>query len=191
MDKSGDITIGAAPFSRPVRLDRLNRAQAFDFDEVPDQETRAALADVLDARSVSKMRFAGVLAPVGDAGWRLDATLGASVVQTCVATLAPVKARVDQKVTRLFLPAEGTVVAEIDIDPEDEEEIEDLPRELDLGAVALEELALALPAYPRAGGGDIEGAFAGPPGAQASDLEPEKPFAKLAILRDRLDGEET
>jgi hypothetical protein len=44
---------------------------------------------------VRKLRFIGTLEPEGAQDWRLTADLGATVVQPCVVTLAPVTTRLE------------------------------------------------------------------------------------------------
>ena len=174
-----EIAIGGGPFSHPVRLDRLARRDAHGFELVPDAEARARIAAHLGARSVGKMRFEGEIEPAGAEGWRLCGSLGASVVQSCVVTLEPVKTRVDVEVARLYQPMAAG--AEVEVDPGEDEDVEDLPRTLDLGAVAVEELSLALPDYPRAEGAELEGA------EDDGDDDRPAPFAALAALRDKLE----
>jgi uncharacterized metal-binding protein YceD (DUF177 family) len=175
-------------FARVVRIATLRRTPVLAFDIAPDEAEAARLARLLDARSVRRMRLAGELRPEGD-GWRLDARLGATVVQTCVVTLEPVTARLDLPLRRLFVPL-GTGGREIEVGPEDDDEIEPLGETLDLGLVAIEALALALPAYPRHPDADLRPAAAAPPGADpdaGSDADgTTQPFAGLAALRDRL-----
>jgi uncharacterized metal-binding protein YceD (DUF177 family) len=171
---------GHPEFARVVELRQLRDLDAFDFDIAPDPHEAEALARLLDARSVRKMRFAGRLTPLADGAWRLAAELGATVVQTCVVTLDPVTTRIDQPVRRTFLPGvdEGIL-----IDPEEDDEVEPLAERIDLGLVAIEALALALPAYPRK-----PGAALGPETAPPDEDAP-RPFAALAALRGKLGGE--
>src|SRR5262245_56338359 len=88
-------------FARVIELRQLRELEAFDFDISPSAEEAAAVATLLSARSVRKLRFAGQLARTAGGGWQLAAELGATVVQTCVVTLDPVTTRVDQPVRRL------------------------------------------------------------------------------------------
>jgi uncharacterized metal-binding protein YceD (DUF177 family) len=175
-------------FARVVRLATLRRTPVLAFDIAPDEAEAARLARLLDARSVRKMRLAGELCPEGD-GWRLEARLGATVVQTCVVTLEPVTTRIDLPLRRLFVPF-ATNGSEIEVGPEDDDEIEPLGEAIDLGLVAIEALALALPAYPRRSDADLGSATAAPPGADpdtGSEADgTTRPFAGLAALRDRL-----
>jgi uncharacterized metal-binding protein YceD (DUF177 family) len=171
-------------FARVVRLSTLRRTPVLPFDLAPDEAEAARLARLLDARSVRKMRLEGELRPEAD-GWRLDARLGATVVQTCVVTLEPVTTRIDIPLSRHFVPQEDAG-REIEVGPDDDDEIEPLGDTLDLGLLAIEALALALPAYPRRPDAAPGDAAAAPPGAQPLDDAATRPFADLASLRDRL-----
>jgi uncharacterized metal-binding protein YceD (DUF177 family) len=171
-------------FARVVAVRALPSHGGFPFDVAPDEREAAALARLLDARSVRKLRFRGVLRPEG-AGWVLEAELGATVVQTCVVTLDPVTTRIDQPVRRLFLPGEPNA-AEVEVLPDGEEdEVEPLGERIDLGLVAIEALALALPPYPRKDGATL------PEGADMPDdaETARRPFAGLAAMRDRMGQE--
>ena len=144
-------------FARVIELRKLRDLDAFDFDISPEPEEAAAIARLLGARSVRKLRFAGELSRLERGGWELEATLGASAVQSCVVTLDPITTRIDQTVRRLWLPDAVARAAEIVVDPEEDDEIEPLGDRIDLGRVAVEALALALPAYPRKPGVALRG----------------------------------
>ena len=66
-----------------------------------------------------------------------------------------------------------------------------MPEEIDLGAVMVESLELALPLYPRAPGAELGEAVFAAPGAEPLKDVDLRPFAGLSALRDRLssDGE--
>lgn len=178
-------------FARVVDLRQIRDLPGFDFDISPDPAEAAALARLLGARSVRKLRFAGRLTPLAKGGWRLDAALGATVVQTCVVSLEPVTTRIDEAVRRAFLPTAAAAAAEVVVAPEDDDEIEPLRDRIDLGRIATEALALALPAYPRKAGATLaaaDGRADDPAGAAAADDEDApRPFAALAALRAKLD----
>jgi len=171
-----------------ISVAELSDRAATPFDLRPDADARAALADRIGIGGIRKLRLAGRIRAEGDADWRLDATLGATVVQDCVVTLAPVTTRLDVAVTRRFLaempalhPDEN---GEVQM-PEDDT-IEPLEAQIDLEAVLEEALTLALPEYPRAEGaapGDVVHAA---PGVEPMRDEDAKPFAGLAALRDSL-----
>jgi len=171
------------PWSHIVRLDDGARAPAaFELDPGPD--ARAALAERLGIPAVRKLRFSGRLVPEARRDWRLEADLGATVVQSCVVTLAPVSTRIDEPVERRYLAEIPELPASDELEMPDDS-VEPLPAALDLGAVMAEALALALPPWPRARGAELaDGTFAGP-GTRPMTDEDARPFAGLAgLLRD-------
>lgn len=158
-------------------------------DLVPDADGLRAIAAALDLIDLRKLRLTGRIAPDGERDWRLDARLGATVVQACVVTLQPVVTRIEEDVTRRWVagwtPPEGDEVElpeDVDIDP--------LGSEIDLGAAMVEALALALPAFPRAEGADLGAALFTEPGGRPMTDDDAKPFAGLAALRDQFTGED-
>ncbi len=178
-------------FPRVVDVARLRGLSEFAFDLEPDAGEAAALSRLMGARSVRKMRFRGRLTPAPEGAWRLEAALGATVVQTCVVTLGPVMTRIDTPVHRLFVPGASATPAEIVVSDLEDDETEPLGDRIDLGLVAIEALALALPAYPRQADAQIEVAESAPDGASAPTDDAPKPFAALAALRARMDDDQT
>lgn len=172
-----------------LRVAGLSTRAATSFDLRPGPQLQRDIAVELGLRGLRKARLTGDVRPEGR-GWRLQAHLGATVVQDCVVTLGPVTTRIDEPVLRRYLPDVGQPAADSgeEVEMPADDSIEPLPREIDLVAVLQEALALALPAYPRAEGagpGDAGCGPAGPenPDAQAIDASP---FAALAGLRDKL-----
>lgn len=138
-------------YARPVRVAGLTARNVLPFDLDLSSAELLDLARDVGAGAVRKLRFRGTLSPKGQHDWLLVADMGATVVQPCVVTLAPVTTRIDEPVTRTFLadlPEPGDTEAEI---PEDDT-LEQLGPVIDPGLVLAEALALALPLYPRAGG---------------------------------------
>ncbi|MHA3916214.1 YceD family protein [Halovulum sp. GXIMD14793] len=170
-----------APLCEDLKLTDKDRNSELSFDLQPTAEDCAAIADFLQIPGVAKLRFGGKIKPHGD-GWQLRGQLGATVTQACVVTLAPVKARIDTAVHRRYLPMPDDEAMDLELDPEAEEDLEPLRDSIDLGALLTEELALALPPYPRVPEADLT-AFAEAEGIQL-DAEKENPFAALAALRD-------
>ena len=158
----------------------------------PDAAARAALAAALEVPEVRKLRLEGRLRPEGKRDWRLEATLGATVIQTCVVTLAPVTTRIDEPLTRRYLAHVPDPAPEpgAEVEMPDDVDIEPLPESIDLAQVALEALALALPAYPRAEGVEAEEVAVTEPGKTPMTDDDARPFAGLAGLRDRLAGDD-
>ena len=170
-----------------IRVADLAKGETREIEVTPDSAALRALADALDLVDLRKLRFTGQLSPLGKRDWRLTGHLGATVVQSCVVTLAPVTTRVEEDVARNW-------VADFEIPQDDEvelpETVEDEPlgTEIDVGAVITEALALALPAYPRAEGAELGDAAFTEPGQTPMTDDDAKPFAGLAALRDKLAG---
>jgi uncharacterized metal-binding protein YceD (DUF177 family) len=175
-----------AEFSRPVAVADLPGQDGFDFDIAPDLEERAALARLLGANSVRKLRFSGRISPEGEDALRLRGKLGATVIQPCVVTLAPVTTRIDVTVDRLFIPPADSEEPELVIDPQDDSDTDILASRIDLGLIATETVAIALPDYPRAPGVEFEPAAFAAPGITPLTDEEARPFSQLAELRDKL-----
>ena len=173
-------------WAHPLRVSDLRAGRGHAFDLRPSPEAVAAIRDELGLSGLRKLRFHGVLEPAGRRDWRLRATLGATVVQPCVVTLAPVTTRIDEPVERLFLTEMAQPEPGTEVEMPEDDRAEPLGAEIDLGAVMLEALALALPEWPRAEGAELtEKAFTEPGKTPMSDEEA-RPFAGLRTLRDKL-----
>jgi uncharacterized metal-binding protein YceD (DUF177 family) len=175
-------------FARVLVVSRLREVAEFTFDIAPDDAERQALARLMKAQEVRKLRLKGRLTAAGGGAWALEAELGATVVQTCVVTLEPVTTRLDLPVRRRFVPGAAAAATDITVAPLDEDEVEPLGDTIDLGLVATEALALGLPDYPRSTGATLARDSVTPPGAEPLEAGKERPFAALASLRDKLRG---
>ena len=115
------------PYTEMLRIAELPAGEPHGFRVEPDAAARAAIAEALDLSALRKARLEGRLVPEGRRDWRLEATLGATVVQPCVVTLEPVTTRIDVAVTRRFL-AEPPPVPEADeVEMPEDETLEPLP----------------------------------------------------------------
>ncbi len=171
----------------------LARGKSRRFEIEPDAETRAQIGADLGLLELRKLRFQGRLAPLGKRDWRFEGQIGATVVQACVVTLAPVVTRIEEPVARNFV-ADWQTPAGDEVELPEDVDSEPLGSEIDLGAVMVEALALALPPWPRAEGADLGTAVFTEPGETPMTDDDARPFAGLAALRDRLpdpDGDET
>lgn len=179
---TGPSTGPASGLTLPLRLAALPRGRSHPVHLRPDAAARAALAEDLGILGVRKLDFAGTLEPEGRAGWRLVARLGATVVQACIATGAPVTTRIDTDIQRRWLPdVSDPDAAESEL-PEDVT-LEPLRPVVDAGEVMREELSLALPDWPRAEGAALPDGAAEPDAPEAPARP--NPFAALAALRPR------
>ena len=155
----------------------------------PDAGQCAAIARYLNLTALRKLRFSGQLTPSGTQDWELSGTLGATIVQPCSVTLAPVTTRIDERVIRRLIAdwsePEGDEV-EMTMDPQ----TDPLGIKIDISAIVIEALSLAIPDFPRAEGVvlDADGVMrAAPEGDVPLDDDAVKPFAGLAALRAKLD----
>jgi len=178
------------PYSHPIRPDRLPERAATAFELTPDAAARAAIAAALDLSALRKLRFAGTLAPLGARDWELTGDLGATVVQPCVVTFDPVTTRIDERVERRYLAEPLAVPEGEEFEMPEDDSVEELPEILDLGAVMIEALALALPLYPHAPGAAPVEITVTEPGKDAMTDDDAKPFADLKALRDKLSGQD-
>jgi uncharacterized metal-binding protein YceD (DUF177 family) len=170
----------------PLRPAQLSRHRPHGFEIVPDAGACAALAGELELLGLRKLRLAGELRPEGAADWRIEARLGATVVQPCDITLEPVTTRIEEPVTRLLLAEPPPELEAGETEMPEDDTVEPLGRTIDLERIMREALALALPAFPRAPGAELGVLEASPPGAEPLDDTPNRPFEALAALRDRL-----
>mgnify|MGYP001096596192 CR=1 FL=1 len=169
-----------------VRLSDLPNRKPTPFEIVPSADEREAIATRLGIVGIRKLRFVGMLAPQGGHDWHLTADLGASVVQSCVVTLDPVTTRIDEAVTRTYLADMPEITGGETEMPEDDT-TEALPETVDLAAVMVEALSLALPPYPRREGAALGEAVFTESGITPLRDEDTKPFAGLAGLRESLE----
>ncbi len=171
-----------------LRIADLSVRHPVIFDLAPNAKTLAEIATELDLAGLRKLRFHGSVSAQGKNEWLLRGELGATVVQPCVITLAPVTSRIDEPVIRRFAPEAENVEQnpgeEIEM-PEDDT-VEPLGTEIDLRRVMIEALALTLPAYPRTDGAELGQVSTAEEGATPLSDEDTKPFAQLAALRAKL-----
>ncbi len=174
-----------------LRLASLPRAAPHAVDWRPGAAALPALAASAGARALRKVRLHGTLIPEGRADWRLEARLGATAVQACVATTEDVTTRIEANVLRLYREEVGAAFEAPEAEmAQDADRIEPLPRAVDLADLVAEALAIEMPDYPRAAGAEPVAARAAPPGAEPLTDAAARPFAGLAGMRDAMRGEE-
>lgn len=172
------LVIADLPSRKPTR-----------FDLTLDDAACAALAARLDLSDLRKLRLSGEIRPQGGRDWALVAKLGATVIQPCAVTLDPVTTRIEEKVERLYL-CDMPAIEGQDIEMPEDDRLETLPEIIDLRALMQEELALAIPLYPRAEGAALDTHVFAEPGVAPLTDEDAKPFAGLAQLRDKMRGQD-
>jgi uncharacterized metal-binding protein YceD (DUF177 family) len=168
----------ALPFSRPIKVETLPRDGLEQAIEAAPAE-RAALAEANGLVDISELKATFLVKRAGK-GARVVGTLHAEITQTCVVSLEPFPATIDEPVDMRFAPpparerpsGQGEPVV-IDLDGDDPPD-PIVDGKIDLGAIATEFLALALDPYPRKPG--VE--FSPPPEEAALDT----PFVALAAI---------
>ncbi|MEL6690301.1 MAG: DUF177 domain-containing protein [Pseudomonadota bacterium] len=152
----------------------------------PSAEQRGAMAAQLGITELRKLRVELTLTPQGKSDWRLEARWGATVVQPCVVTLAPVVTRLEETST-LTYTAKMPEITDSEAEMPEDDTLEALPEEIQLSSTVAEMIALSLPDYPRAEGVEIGEQVFGPPGQAPMTDEDAKPFAGLASLKEKLE----
>jgi len=166
------------PESHPQRLRvaHLNPNSPTPFHLRPDESVRQALAGELGLEALSRLDFQGSLRPHGSDGWLLTGTLSARVTQPCVVTLKPVRSDLKEEVRIQFTPHLSAPQGD-EVEMPDET-LEPLGSFIDLTAIMVEALSLALPEYPRAPGASLPDA----PTAEDAPADTRRPFAGLDKL---------
>ncbi len=185
-----ELQMTTPEISHPLRISDMPKTKNTRFDITFSNAELNSIADVLSVVSVKKMRIFGKVSPSGIKDWVLTATVGATVTQTCVITLDLVQTRLDTPITLTYsakyLADDRESVTEMTTD----ETIEPLTDEIDLAAIAIEAVALALPDYPKSPNAHLETAIFAADGVTPMTDADTKPFASLASLKDKLSKED-
>jgi len=173
-----------------LRVSDLSTRSPTTFDIAPDAEARAAVARDFGLQGLRKLRLRGEINAKGASGWELTAMLGATLVQECGITLDPVTTRIDETVTRRYLPdLPEPDPGSIEIEMPENDSIEPLGSVISPWSVMIEALSLAVPAFPRSAGATTGEAVFTEPGTRPMRDEDARPFAGLAGLRARMDDD--
>lgn len=162
------------PSKTRLRVAHLNPRQANGFALAPDATRRQALAQELGIEALPRLDFSGNVRAIDGDAWAVEGQLSAHAVQPCVITLVPVGTDLGEKVRRVFSP--HIALPESDEQEMPNDEVEPLGQFIDLEAIMVEELALALPQYPRAGNAALDT----PTDERSEDTR--KPFSGLGDL---------
>ncbi|MEQ9042609.1 MAG: DUF177 domain-containing protein [Alphaproteobacteria bacterium] len=169
-------------FSRPVSTEGITE-KGIDLTVEADAAECAALARRFDLKGLHRLKAELRLVPDRESTLRLEGHLTASVVQTCVVTLADVTATIDERFSLRFSPEAPVVTGQgavfVSVDEEDPPEPL-VGNTIDLGEVVAEQLALALDPYPRLPGATFTYALPEKP----ENEEVASPFRKLVGLKE-------
>lgn len=165
------------PLSDRLRVAHLSPGRDNAFALEPDAAARQAIAAELGLSDLPAMRFSGAVRASGADEWALTGRLEATVVQPCVITLEPVTTVITEPVSLIFSP-HVSAPEEDEVEMGDDS-VEPLGQSIDIGAIAIEALSLALPTHPRAPGAEMP-AIAGDDAPEPEETR--KPFAGLAAM---------
>ena len=153
------------------------------FEKSAAPATLRRIAEGLDLKSCDRLEARYRIRPIAGGGYRLAGELKADVVQSCVITLEPVPARIEEPFEVEYWPggdgreADGGGGKE-EIPALSAAEIEPLlDGRIDAGRIVFEQLAASLDPYPRTAGAEFEEPAALRQGGK------ESPFAVLAKLK--------
>lgn len=135
-------------FSRPIALPRLGRDGLFPIHA--EAEECQALARRFGLVTLNRLEAEVRLTRRDGGRIELAAELAADIVQSCVVSLAPVAAVINDRFSLLYAPAPPEGAETINLDDEIIEVFEgDI---IDIGEAVAQQLGLALDPYPRAPG---------------------------------------
>ncbi len=182
----------------------------YDASSLLDKETEIALdasdgecdriANRLDLLSLTHFHTEFVITPWRKTGLRVVGTLTANVEQPCSITLEPVADHIKEDIDLRYLPENDLKKLQqengsdvLDLEKHDPPEL--LTESLDLGAIAVEFLTLALNPYPRKPGASIDENDLQPGGQESmsadasngrDEIDKEGPFSALGKWKNRL-----
>jgi uncharacterized metal-binding protein YceD (DUF177 family) len=169
------------PFTLEVLVARVP-AGGKHFRLEASEEERLTVAEALGIVEVAALTADLEVRPVGAEAFAVQGGLRATVVQTDVVTLEPVRQEVSEAIDLTLMPAEDEsrgrkrAAEQPDAVPPDDRDVYRKGR-IDLGAIVTEHLALGLDPYPKAPGSEFSGHIESAPESRDS------PFAALAPLK--------
>ncbi len=176
--------LGANELRRVFALAELGDSGAV-LEVSADADERAALARRFGVRAIDALCATLRLDLVGGGEVvRIRGDIAADVVQSCVVTLEPVAAHIEEGFQRSFALG-GDAGANVEVTPGDDDDPEPFDGdEIDLGELVAEQLGVNLDPYPRRPGVlfSPENAFGGGGTGDGGSAPTESPFARLRDL---------
>ena len=180
-------------FSRPQSVDAVP-SRGLKVEIAADAAERQALAKRFGLKALDMLEADFVLKPVaGGPLIHVGGGLRAAAVQTCVISLGPVPAAIEEPVDVEFGPATLDPV-DVELSLEDDDPPEPIENgQIDLGELAAQILSVSLDPFPRAPDANlaqIPATEMGPGGVGWTVGAPVHPLAGLARLASREDPED-
>ncbi len=167
-------------FSRPITVEGIVSDKAMSVSIVASAEECAALAERFDLQSLSGLKGKVTILRVSEGKIiRVEGTIEAQAVQTCVVSLQAVPSRVRTAFDTYFTE-DGDEGDAQDFSLELEDEVSDVMADgiLDLGELVAQYLSLELDPYPRAPGVSLAAQLA----ESGTDIQ-NRPFQILQGLK--------
>lgn len=182
-----DVTghmIETVPVARRYAIDEISSAGIVSHLEA-DKEQREKIARALDLLELEDFRFDYQLRRTSRGRFTLKGQLHAKAMQTCVITLEPVPAIIEEAIEIALWPAEDVERLEAEAEPEAVSVPLDGPEpicgdSIDVGQLAYEHFAAALDPYPKKSDAKFDWRKQA---AKEDDDAQNKPFAALAKLK--------
>lgn len=174
------------PFSYPFDLSSLSRGGSEEAFEVPEAACRV-IAQTYEVNGIEEFTAQFRLTRLSKNEYALAGHFAATILQTCIVTLKPLRTFTEQDFKRRYdiaphnAPKREGSSANVELESEDRETLRGTT--LDLVVPLLEELSLAINPYPRIPGAVLE--------HDSSEQSGEdSPFAVLRALKDKLEPPE-
>lgn len=150
----------APEFSRLVDVDDLKDNETVREKITANDDERAALAERFGLIEISKLKADIRVTNKGGVVYLVEGSLVADIVQSCVVTVEPVPAHIEESFEVYCADAEAIPVVSNDMEYDISED-EDLPEpiidgKIDIGELAAQYLSLAINPYPHAEGVNVE-----------------------------------
>lgn len=177
--------IETAPVTRRYPVDEISPAGITSHLRA-DKEQCDEIAKTLDLLELEDFRFEYQLRRTSRGRFKLKGQLHAKAIQSCVVTLEPVPAVIEEAIEIDLWPAEDVERLEAEAEPESMSVQLDGPEPIsgdciDVGQLAYEHFAAALDPYPKKA--DARFDWRNQAGMEEYDDTQDKPFAALAKLK--------
>jgi uncharacterized metal-binding protein YceD (DUF177 family) len=165
-------------FSRPLDVYDIPPA-GYRITIHPDAVERDRIAARLGLRALSALTATITATPIAGGAYRVSGELAADVTQDCVVTLDPIVSSVSGPIGVTFITQTTDEQDEIEVEPAAEDSEILTGAVIDLGEIAVQQLALLLDPYPRKPGAS----FAPPDALPEPPERRPSPFSVLAKLK--------
>jgi len=133
-------------YKSKIDIAALSAEKSIKFNISFSAEDLSEIATSLDVNSIKKATMRGKILRIDKDKWTLNTVIGATVLQNSVVSLRPVMTRIDNKVSRQLVKGPDMSIQKNERELNDDDFID---KELCLGLIFFEYLALTIPLYPK------------------------------------------